>query len=830
MKRSLLTLIQLIFFFNLFSLAGFGQDNTIQDTSKMVVVAIPVTDIILRATEVNTQLREKRTYLITEQEKEEIISRIDTLTFRLALLREGSRVQQIDALNLRSLESLESEWSFLDKLFDTEQEILNETLQEKENQRAVIAKSLSIWELTSKRIDEESAAELVIEQIEFTLKDIRETLSAFESDSKFIQEELVEISNGVIFTNRVIESIVSAKLILTRSLLSFDGPPIWKEFNKQKDSTIVFENKRSMIDDTVASLRDFRGQYAPWIWFHLVISILLIILIFVIYSNLRHGIPESDTPEITAVKKITERPLISGVLISVVLTFIIYNNVPDSVVLLTALLLLVPVYVILRAVIIGPARKFIILPLLAIIMVELHGIGYSDTLFSRLWLIVILLFSLTSMGLIAGKKSKRILIFSGTYGKLLMFAGFLAFSILIISLFANIFGAITLAEFLTNSVIESIVISMFIFSLVATLNSIITTSIHGNYLKKSKLFSENIDRIHKRLKSIINLIAIYLLINFTLRIFNVWNPVSNLVKGIFTYPITIGSMEFTLWNIFLFFFIIWLTMRISHLIRAILEGESGLRDRMRKGVPGALSLLLRISVFTIGFLVAIAAAGVRMDKLGILLGAFGVGIGFGLQNIFNNLVSGIILAFERPIKEGDIIEVGSLLGIVKEIGIRSSVIRTYEGSEVILPNGNLISNELINWTRTDMRRRGVVSIGVAYGTDPQRVIDLLLEVVNNYDRALKQPIPMAIFDGFGESSLDFRLLFWIGDADLRLVIQSEMAVLVNQAIVDAGITIPFPQRDLHVKSLDPMIAERIRAQDDIAKKQIGFKGPEKDKK
>jgi small-conductance mechanosensitive channel len=278
-------------------------------------------------------------------------------------------------------------------------------------------------------------------------------------------------------------------------------------------------------------------------------------------------------------------------------------------------------------------------------------------------------------------------------------------------------------------------------------------------------------------------------------------------------------LEFSLWSIVLFFLIIWFTIRISRLISTILEGESGLRERMRKGVPGALSLLLRITIFTIGFLVAVAAAGVKMDKLAILLGAFGVGIGFGLQNIFNNLVSGIILAFERPIKEGDIIEVNALLGIVKEIGIRSSVIRTYDGSEVIVPNGNLISNDLINWTRSDMRRRGEVLVGVAYGTDPQKVIDLLFETAKNNANALEEPPPVAIFKGFGDSSLDFRLTFWIADAEHRLIIQSEMAVQVNKAIADAGITIPFPQRDLHVKSMDPHMFDRIKAQDEISKQQ-----------
>jgi potassium efflux system protein len=235
-------------------------------------------------------------------------------------------------------------------------------------------------------------------------------------------------------------------------------------------------------------------------------------------------------------------------------------------------------------------------------------------------------------------------------------------------------------------------------------------------------------------------------------------------------------------------------------VKIIIEGEIAPRVKMKRGVPGAMALLLRIGIISIGFFFAAGVAGFGMDKLTILLGALGVGIGFGLQNIFNNLVSGIILAFERPIQEGDIIEVGELWGTVKEIGIRSSTIFTFDGAEVIIPNGNLISNELINWTLTDRNRRVEVIIGVAYGTDPDSVIEILREVSDSHEDILKEPAPLALFSGFGDSSLDFRILFWIARADNRFVIHSQVNIAINKALMKAGIEVPFPQRDIHIKS------------------------------
>jgi len=820
MKRLFLHILLPVILVNLFISPVYGQEPSVQDTLKVILEAIQVEDIIIRATEVNTQLRERKTNLLTDDQKAEITTRMDTtLQRRMALLREDPRIHRTEDLNLRSLENLRSEWSLLDNLYDTEQEWLNGMLKIKVGERSELHNLLEEWKLTFDKIDKGTTADLVLEQIKTTLNDIEETEKLFDEDSKFLQEELVKITEGVIFTNEVLESIDAANQALTRSLLSFDSPPIWKEFSRKKDSTIVFEQERSVWEDSMIGFRDFYTQYTQRIWLHLVLSIMIIVFIFIIYRNLRHTLPEEDSPEINAVKKITERPLSSGWLISVILSYILYSNLSDSIFLLTSLLLLPPMIIILRAVISGPARKFIYFPLIAVVMVEMHKIGYSETFLSRLWLLVIILFAILTLFLVFGRKTQREIILSGRLGKLLIPVSFIAFGMLIIAFCANVAGAISLSEFLTHSVIESATIALFLYALVATLNSIITTTIHSNYLRKSSILNQYKGLIHKRLKGLINLVAIILLINFIFRIFNIWDPVFSWVREIVTHKIEVGLMAFSLWDIFLFFFILWFTIWTSRLIRTIFEAEAGLRDRMRRGAPGAVSLLLRITVITIGFMLAIAAAVVQMDKLAILLGAFGVGIGFGLQNIFNNLVSGIILAFERPIKEGDIIEVGTLLGIVKEIGIRSSIIRTYDGSEVITPNGSLISKELINWTRTDMRRRAEVQVGVAYGTDPQIVIDLLLETANSFDKVLDTPPPSALFLGFGNSSLDFRLLFWLGDADLRLQIQSDMAVKINDAIVAAGITIPFPQTDLHVKSVDPNLMDRIRAQDKIANRK-----------
>jgi small-conductance mechanosensitive channel len=194
----------------------------------------------------------------------------------------------------------------------------------------------------------------------------------------------------------------------------------------------------------------------------------------------------------------------------------------------------------------------------------------------------------------------------------------------------------------------------------------------------------------------------------------------------------------------------------------------------------------------------------HMTNLSIVLGAFSVGIGFGLQNIFNNMVSGLILAFERPINVGDVVQVGELMGTVRSIGLRASTIKSFDGAEVIVPNGNLMSNEMINWTLSDSFRRMDIRVGVAYGTDPERVLEIMMQIAGEHAGVRKKPAPSAFFIEFGDSSLNFRLLAWVL-LDNRLEVESELHVLINKKLAEAGIEIPFPQRDLHIRSDDTKI-------------------------
>ena len=221
-----------------------------------------------------------------------------------------------------------------------------------------------------------------------------------------------------------------------------------------------------------------------------------------------------------------------------------------------------------------------------------------------------------------------------------------------------------------------------------------------------------------------------------------------------------------------------------------------------KGIPAAISLVIRYFIIATGIVFALSSLGIDLSKFNLMAGALGLGIGFGLQNIISNFVSGLILVFERPILVGDTIEVNSLLGTVNRIGVRSSNISTFDGAEVVVPNSNLISNDLINWTLSDSMKRVEILIGVAYGTDPNKVLDILLDVLKDMDDILKEPEPHALFSEFGDSSLNFRLRFWVPYA-IGLQAKSEVSIAIYNKFKEHDIEIPFPQRDINIKSVPP---------------------------
>ncbi len=300
-------------------------------------------------------------------------------------------------------------------------------------------------------------------------------------------------------------------------------------------------------------------------------------------------------------------------------------------------------------------------------------------------------------------------------------------------------------------------------------------------------------------RRVIRLVLLIALVNGLPTILPILEPLWNGIGRFLGTPVTAGQLNLSLGDVLAFFIGIALALAVARFVRFMLDEDVLPRMPLAMGAASAASRLIYYALVVAGILFALAASGVELSKLTLLVSALGVGIGFGLQNIVNNFVSGLILAFERPVREGDQVTLGTTTGRVDVIGLRATRIRTFDGAEVIVPNASLIAGEVTNWTLSDRARRIEITIGVDYDSNPVRVQELLMEAIRDLPGVAPHPAAMTAFRGFGASSLDFSLLFWTHDIDDRLAVESEARVRVLTALREAGIDIPFPRMDVRVR-------------------------------
>ena len=267
--------------------------------------------------------------------------------------------------------------------------------------------------------------------------------------------------------------------------------------------------------------------------------------------------------------------------------------------------------------------------------------------------------------------------------------------------------------------------------------------------------------------------------------------------------LTIGNATITVWQIIYLLFALVVIIFIGSRLKKWLVNTILVKTTLDIGARIAIGTITKYFFILGGLVVIIQSVGVDLSTLTVVAGALGVGIGFGLQNITNNFVSGVVIIFERPIKVGDRIEVGDLFGDVVKISIRATTILTNDNISVIVPNSEFISSRVINWSHTDRNVRFNFPVGVSYKEDPDEVKKILLDVARSDPDVLKHPEPEVIFEEFGESSLNFTLRVWTTKfIQTPKVLKSKLYFEIFRRFRESGIEIPFPQRDLHIKNTE----------------------------
>ncbi|MCF8346704.1 MAG: mechanosensitive ion channel [Bacteroidales bacterium] len=811
--KPVLTLLCWFLFAGMLSAQSFfpqpDNNQARKDSVKETVEPIPLNSINSASTEAFSLFNRAGSARLSSSERSYVTDRTDSLARKAGYYLLERAGMDLESITYRGLDKAENALLLQQKDITELQQQINGYLEKIQDRKRALQLSRERWSLTLQESDPGEIPPAISSRIRRVLASNDSVRGVLQNDIDFLLTQADRLTDYQIRLDQYRSELSDFGKFSSSRFFQRDMPPVWGLFaasDSLQEVGFWHDFKTNIGDDTTAVLGKFSGRLV------LVFSIFLALLVLVFW--LKATVKQLEIKEKTVflslyVNEIFQKPIEVALLLGLYIAWLVIPGMPAS---YASLMAIVSVYAIIRiALDILPDgyRKFLIGFAIAYILFRFYNLFYDQYLVSRMILLVAqvvalvyLLIFINSRRLIYSRKRNP---FSYTLSVIAII--YLVF--MVIALAGNLFGTLSFSEFLSGGIIKSgfLIISTYVGFHVTT--ALIYLVMASSLFSHSNILKEQFDYIFRKLYGLFRFFFVLAWIFVALDQFQVRDNVFSWGEHFITRGMSIGKAEFSLINIVLFVFVIWLSLFISRIVRHILKEEVFPRVTVERGIPGTIIMLVRIALITIGFLLAAAAAGMQLSSLTIIIGAFSVGIGFGLQNIFNNLVSGLILAFERPIKEGDTVEVNNLLGVVMKIGIRSSVVRTYDGAEVIVPNGSLISNDLINWTLSDAQRRVDIRVGVAYGTDPEKVLEILLNAAKDHPHAITEPAPRAFFLGFGDSSLDFRVLAWT-DLDHRLEMESEIKVAINRAIKEAGIEIPFPQTDLHIRSVDPEAGKNMK--------------------
>ena len=369
-----------------------------------------------------------------------------------------------------------------------------------------------------------------------------------------------------------------------------------------------------------------------------------------------------------------------------------------------------------------------------------------------------------------------------------------------------LFGYVALAQFMTLQIVVTgaILATMWIGFLTARAVSsegALQASFIGRRLSGTRaLHEERFDQIGVALSLLIGLLILLggiplVLLQWGFRAEEVGSWVLASVRGF-----RIGSVTISLTSLALAVLVFVLGLLATRALQRWLDSAVLERGRVDSGVRNSIRTIIGYVGLVIVALFSLSIAGVNFASLAFVAGALSVGIGFGLQNVVGNFVSGLILLAERPFRVGDIVETGTTLGTIKKISVRSTVIETFTRQSVIVPNSDLINGVVSNWTLGDRNARADIPVGVSYSADPRRVEAILYEIAAGHPLVMTDPAPLVVFNGFGASSLDFELRIYLANVSDKIVTSNELSYRIFERLKAESIEIPFPQRDVNVRT------------------------------
>ena len=579
-------------------------------------------------------------------------------------------------------------------------------------------------------------------------------------------------------------TIGKAQASAVNQLLVRDGAPLWDMNSHAAPTPAKMHNS---FAGQVGELQAYVAEKFPTFFIHLALFLVFAGLLFWARGELRG--PVGDDPDMRQAAAIFEVPLATAIVVAILISGWLYPLAPPLFMAGLGMVALVPIVLILRR-LVELALYPILYALFASYFVdEVRLLAAGGSWTGRALFLgelaagcIFLFWLLRSKRLGAAGADAPLEQFVRVYARL-------ALVLLAAAFVANGLGYTRLSALLGGGLLRSSYLLVLLYAAVRILDGLLLGALKLRPFSALGMVRHHGPLLRRRVVRILRGAAFLFWLWEALELFLVRAPLWKGAAWTLNYQVHLGSVPLSLAPLLCFALTIWATVLLSKFIRYILEQEVYPKLRLGRGVPYAASTLVHYTVLVLGSLFALATMGIDLRQYSVLAGALGVGLGFGLQNIMNNFVSGIILLFERPIKVGDVIQVDANMGTVESIGIHASVIRITNGSELILPNGNLISNPVTNWTFSNRQRVVDLPVAVAVKNDTRRVMALLVETAKAHPLVLQDPAPQVLLTNFSGASINLELRAWTAGNESWLRVRNELALAVSEALARENIAI-----------------------------------------
>jgi len=661
----------------------------------------------------------------------------------------------------------------------------------------------SLWRLTH---DQESGAALpkaVVEQISDTIESLADAENQVRSARNSILDLQASIADEKSGVDEMLAKVQQEIAKRTKGALGIDSPPLWKAFGADEDRVDARERFKSIQQEHWLALKYYVADQASDLLAWLLMWPALILLMVVMRRKAEVWVQQDKSLQ----KAVTllSRPVSAAFLVTALLNVLLQPQAPGAWTDTVAVALVLAVLRVLPGLLPKSMRLapyFVVLIFALRRAVELAPEG--------LVIYRLVLLALAAGGIAACVWLIRALrrdpdSLSETWHRAVLYGAHVALVLFGVGAVADIIGSVDFSTFALTGTAYAMLAAVLMALVSGALRSMVRVGLLTGTARRIGIAPDHSDTVQTTVFGMISFFSVAGWVVVSLREFLLLDPLIDGIRRTLDWSISIGDLSVDPVDILIFGFVIWLSFKIAALVQFIFTVDLMPRVDLPKGVPETVSRLTRYAIIAIGAVIASAAAGVDISRVTIIIGALGVGIGFGLQNIVNNFVSGLILLFERPIRVGDTLDLGTTGGVVENIGMRASIVSTWDGAEVIIPNASLISENVTNWTLSHDHRRMVIPVGVAYGADPEKAAQLIVDVANDQKDVDANPGPTCLFVGFGDSSLDFQLRAWTAGSAF-MGVASDLRFAIVRKLAEAGIEIPFPQRDLHLRTADPEAA------------------------